>query len=291
MKSKRGWVAINSLKTKNTFGSIFPRDEKMVDVIADHMKRNGYDASQPIIAWDRTEEEGRNALYIVDGHTRKCAAAKAGISPVYVARVKFKNENEALQYAIHNQRDRRNMTDGDLLKCIQLVDNRKPRGGDRKSEGAKSKAQHCANDSGKSAKETAKIVGVKQRQVEKVRTILDHADNKTKKDIEAGKKSVNKAYNEIQQKRSHQKKGGGKKKSKKSAELEQFEKVPVDIEAEKAWLKVIESIRALRSNGGLKIDKLSQQTYDMVIAELYWLHEQDRKLLKKKYAISKRGQT
>jgi hypothetical protein len=53
MDSKRSWIAINRLKTKQTFGSIFPRDEKMVDAIANHMQGYGYDQSQPIIVWDR----------------------------------------------------------------------------------------------------------------------------------------------------------------------------------------------------------------------------------------------
>jgi hypothetical protein len=71
----------------------------MVDAIAEHMRINGYDQSQPIIAWDRTKEEGnKNALYIVDGHTRKCAAAKASISHLYAARVpaKFIPETEMI---------------------------------------------------------------------------------------------------------------------------------------------------------------------------------------------------
>ena len=77
MESKRGWVATNRLKTKQLFGSIFPRDEKMVDAITGHMLANGYDESQPIIIWDRTkEEDSKNALYIVDGHTRKCGPLK-----------------------------------------------------------------------------------------------------------------------------------------------------------------------------------------------------------------------
>ena len=53
MESKRGWVATNRLKTKKIFGSIFPRDEKMVNAIEDHMLTNGYDESQPSIVWDR----------------------------------------------------------------------------------------------------------------------------------------------------------------------------------------------------------------------------------------------
>jgi len=215
MKSKRGWVATNRLKTLKTFGSIFPRDDKMIDAIADHMAANGYDQSQPVVAWDRTKEEGnKNALYIVDGHTRKCAAAQAGISPVYVANVKFASEEEALEYAIHNQRDRRNMTEADLFRCIELVDSRKTRGGDRKSPAAKSKPSTEVIDSGKSsAQKTAEIVKTNRSKVEKARAVLAHADDQTKEDVKDGKKSINKAYTETQQKRREQKNSGARKKT------------------------------------------------------------------------------
>ena len=198
MKSKRGWVKTNRLKTTKIFGSIFPRDEKMVDAIAEHMKLNGYDESQPIIVWDRTEEKNnRNALYIVDGHTRKCSAVSIKLSSVYVARIKFPDEDEALQYAIHNQRDRRNITDADIMRCIEAVDKRKRTG--RKSDAEKLASLEA--NSGKSAEETAKIVGTSKTKVEKARTIIAHADDKTKQEVNEGKKSINKGYNETQQKR------------------------------------------------------------------------------------------
>jgi hypothetical protein len=50
MKSKRSWIATNKLKTKQTFSSIFPRDEKTVDSIAKHMAANSYDASLMLIS-------------------------------------------------------------------------------------------------------------------------------------------------------------------------------------------------------------------------------------------------
>jgi len=167
------------------------------------MAANGYDQSQPIIVWDRTAEEGnKNALYIVDGHTRKCAAAKAGISRVPVVKMNFPTEEEALQYAIHNQRDRRNITDADLIRCIELVDSRKPRGGDRKRDAAKSIGASEPIDFKSSAQQTAGIVGTSEAKVKKARTVIDHADDKTRQEVESGEKSIHKAYQETQQKRS-----------------------------------------------------------------------------------------
>jgi ParB family chromosome partitioning protein len=199
MESKRQWMATNRPKTIQLFRSLFPGNNGLVETIGNHMLDHGYDQSQPIILWDRSEEQGRNALYVVDGHTRLVAAKQVGLSPVYVARVKFPDDEAALQYAIHNQRDRRNMTDAQIWRCIEAVDKLKPRGGDRKSE--KSKASNDAIDSGKSAAKTAKIVGTFQSKVEKARSVMKHADEETQEAVRSGMKSIHKAYTETQQKR------------------------------------------------------------------------------------------
>ena len=44
------------------------------------------------------------------------------IAEVPVIRQEFKDEKEALEYAIHNQRDRRNLSDAELLRCIEAID-------------------------------------------------------------------------------------------------------------------------------------------------------------------------
>jgi ParB family chromosome partitioning protein len=160
---------------------------------------------------DRGRKGSKNALYIVDGHTRKCAAAKAGMSPIYAARVKFTSEDAALEYAIHNQRDRRNMTNEDIFGCIQTMDSRKPRGGDRKSQGAKSKSSSEPIENISSAQQTADIVGTSETKVKKVRSILDHADEQTKRDVESGNKTINKAYQETQQMRRREQENSGKR--------------------------------------------------------------------------------
>jgi ParB family chromosome partitioning protein len=212
---------------------LFPGNNGLVETIGNHMLEHGYDQSQPIILWDRSKEEGRNALYVVDGHTRLVAAKQVGLSPVYVARVKFADENAALQYAIHNQRDRRNMTDADILRCIEAVDKLKPRGGDRKSKLAKSKTSSEAIDSGKSAQKTAGIVGTSKTKVEQARTVMKHADEETKHDVLAGKKSINRAYQETRNKRRPQ-----RKEEKKGAEqYHTFITLPDHLEEKAAMMR------------------------------------------------------
>jgi ParB family chromosome partitioning protein len=201
MESKRQWVATNRPKTVKVFRSLFPGNNGLVATIGNHMREHGYDESQPIILWDRTKEEDRNALYVIDGHTRLVAAKQIGLSRVYVARVKFPNEETALQYAIHNQRDRRNMTDADILRCIDAVDKLKPRGGDRKSESAKSNGSTEPIETKTSAQETADIVGTSETKVKKARTVMRYADASTKNDVLAGKKSLHRAYQKTQNKR------------------------------------------------------------------------------------------
>ena len=89
------------------------------------------------------------------------------------------------------------MSEAELLRCIEAVDKRQERGGDRKSEEAKSKAPSGAFD--KSAEATAKITGVSARKVERARGVL--SDPKEKEDVMAGKKSINQASKDAKAKR------------------------------------------------------------------------------------------
>jgi protein gp37 len=159
----------------------------------------GYDQSQPILVWD----EGQ---VVIDGHTRLKAAQEAGIEDVPVHYKSFGTEDEALAYAIHLQRNRRNLTDAEIIRCIEALDMRKARGGDRKSEDfQKSKAPNGAID--KSAKETAKMIGVSPRKVERARTVLEHAEEPVKEAVKAGELSINRAYQETQDARRAQETG------------------------------------------------------------------------------------
>jgi hypothetical protein len=55
---------------------------------------------------------------------------------------KAADEDEAMDSAIANQGDRRSLNDEKLARLVMVVDKRKQRGGDRKSDEAKSTARN-----------------------------------------------------------------------------------------------------------------------------------------------------
>ena len=184
-------LSTTRIKHRAPFTDLFPVDEEKVEVIAAHMKVNGYDKSQPVTLWDASSgRRGRHELVLIDGHTRLQAAGLSRISTVFAVVVKFPDEEDALEYAIHNQRDRRNLTDGALLKCIAAMDK-------RKQQGARNDLASSDAKLGKSSEQTARIVGTSSRKVEKARTVLSKADEKTKQAVLDGTKSINAAYSEV----------------------------------------------------------------------------------------------
>lgn len=201
---------INSIKTAETFESLFPIDNKILNAVCDHMEDNGYDESQPIVLW-----QGKNI--VIDGHTRLLTAQTVGIENVPVYSINFACEDEALKYAIHIQRDRRNLEDKDLIRLIAEVDKRKETARDEsgkfsavgasepagKSDEAKSKGASETID--RSADVTAEIVGTSSTKVKKARTVIDHADEETKQEVATGDKTINRAYQETQDKRTDKK--------------------------------------------------------------------------------------
>lgn len=226
MKSKRQWMATNRIKTRTPFKDLFPIEEKTVDAVTKHMQDNGYDESQPIIIWDQSTPEVKHGLYIVDGHTRLLAAKKAGLSPVYIARIDFSSEKDALQYAIHNQRDRRNLTDADIMRCVEMLDERKAIQKDDKGKFAVGSSE----PTGRTADKTATVIGTSPTKVKKTRTIIDHADEETKRAVKSGEKSIHKAYEETQ------------KKQKKPRKMVDKEKL-VSPEFKKAWDNMLHEIK------------------------------------------------
>jgi len=104
----------------------------------------------------------------------------------------FADEDDALQYAIGSQRNRRNLKDSEILKCIEELDKRKDRTENFKND--PSKAQDCAL--GKSAQNTAGLLGISARKVEQTRTVMDRASADVKAAVQSGKMSINAAYNQ-----------------------------------------------------------------------------------------------
>ena len=185
---------IQDLIIKPPFSELFSIDENVLQAIVKNILENTYDESQPIVVW-------KDQNIVIDGHTRLKASHLAGRQIISVFNKAFRNEEEALQYAINNQRNRRNMSEAELLRCIEAVDKRQERGGDRKSEEAKSKTSSEVIDKPKSsAEETARIVGTSRAKVERTRTVI--SDPEEKEAVMTGKKSINKASQDAKAKKS-----------------------------------------------------------------------------------------
>ncbi|MBF0548173.1 MAG: hypothetical protein HQM08_27300 [Candidatus Riflebacteria bacterium] len=85
------------------------------------------------------------------------------------------------------------MTDADILRLVKVCDERRTRGGDRKSSEAKSKVPSGTIDNSEpSANKTAETIGTKAHKIKDARIVLTKASPETQKQVESGEKSIRK---------------------------------------------------------------------------------------------------
>lgn len=212
------------IKTHPFFEDLFPIQTELLEKIETDMRKGKYDLSQPVIL---AKWNGQDEPVCIDGHTRLKAAINAGIEELPVWTHEFNSEQEAIEKALKLQQNRRSMSDADILVCVARLDSKRLRGGDRRSEQAKSKPKSDGNENSRSssAKETASIIGTSPRKVEKSRAVLAKGDPDTIAAVRKGEMSINKANQKVQ------KKSG--KKSDKRSELEKTRYlIPEDLLAE-----------------------------------------------------------
>jgi ParB family chromosome partitioning protein len=177
---------IDDIKTASPFRDLFPVRKRVLDDIMWDMRRNGYDNSQPLVLW---KDHGN---IVIDGHTRLSAATKADIYQIPVILKAFADEEDALKYAIACQKNRRNLSDSELVACVVELDKRmsigRPKLDDEKN------AQPCAIN-GRTSQTTADLLGVSARKVEQIRTVMDNANDEIKRMVKTGRMTVNSAYN------------------------------------------------------------------------------------------------
>ena len=171
-----------AIHTASPFKDLFPIREKDLKNIEESMKNNGFNSGLPITLW-----AGHDAI-VVDGHTRLAAAQKLLFAQIPVILKNFKDEAEALKYAIEMQTNRRNLTDAELINCINELDK-------RKSVGRPKKISSDEGISGGSAENTGKLLGISRAKVERIRAINDHASDEIKEAVKSGEMTVNMAYN------------------------------------------------------------------------------------------------
>jgi len=209
-------IPIDVIQTDDRF-QIFPKNsDEVIQAIKEDMEANGYDEASPLVLWGDV---------IIDGHTRFEIATGLGIEEVPCIRYDFENEDLAFDYAIHIQRDRRNLGDEQLFFAIEKVDQKLGRGENlrtyaRDEDGyivKPSKADIGFTGVGKeSRKDTAEKLGIGKTKVQEARTVIDYGDDKIKDEIKSGNKSIHKAYEEVQEKRKEEKERATKEERKES---------------------------------------------------------------------------
>lgn len=178
------------LLTQAPFNSIFPIQTPVLQRIVDRMKKIGFDPAHPILVWKR----GSDAV-VIDGHTRLQAALSLGIRDIPVIFREFDNPGDALDYAVSQQVERRNMTPADMLRYIEAADKLLERGRKKLApNGANSEGHPVPH--GKSAAKLAEVLNVSLRKAERLRKVAREGSDETKKALCNGDISVNKAYND-----------------------------------------------------------------------------------------------
>jgi ParB family chromosome partitioning protein len=177
---------IGDIQTASPFRDLFPIIDKVLEGLYWDMQKNGFDPSKPIVLW-----ESHNSI-VIDGHMRLRAAKKAGLIQVPVVLKKFDTEEEALGYAVHCQRNRRNITDREIIQCIETLDKRK----DKLANLVQNRSEAPDGASGKTSAMTASLLGVSTRKVERARAILDNAPDEVRDAVKAGDMTINSAYNQ-----------------------------------------------------------------------------------------------
>lgn len=143
---------------------IYPIADETLSKIVESMKSKDYDVAEPVTVWLNPEN---NRYEVIDGHTRLKAAKIVGFKTIPCVVKPFTTIEQAVEYAHHRQRDRRNLTPEELLYY------------------ATEKREHKHGE-GRDSDIKAKELGVSRSTIDRLKFI---ADNATPEQLEAYRKS------------------------------------------------------------------------------------------------------
>ena len=177
-KDKMFMMKCTDINIDPEFKALYCQEPEKVQAIAEDMRKNGFDKSQPIIILaDKT---------LIDGHSRLEAAKKAELTEIPVIIKEFDSRNDVLIYMEHLQLDRRNLSESEkmihLEKLLKLKEQAKIEGRDVTEF---------------SDEEIAKKLDVSPRQVQKMKEVEKKASNEQLEAIKRGERSVSQVHTEI----------------------------------------------------------------------------------------------
>lgn len=169
------------------FEKLLAMDDSVVNAMTESMKNEGFKSGHELHIW---AHDGKYIL--IDGHTRRHCAIKAGITSVPCIIHHFATLEEAKKYAIREQTDRRNLSGEALLQAVANFNFEKGKG-------------NAGDEKGKASEIIGKQLGVSSKTVEKARVVLKEATEEQKEAIRKEELSVNQVYNQIRGKASAEK--------------------------------------------------------------------------------------
>lgn len=181
---------LDQLTKAEPFSSLFTIKPEVFKAIKVDMAVNGFDPSKPVNVWRKPD----GTRVLIDGYTRVRAAEELGLLRVTAYEKTFVSEAEALAYAIHTQKDRRNLSDAELLRLIELVD--RPQTGFNTPVAA---IEATDGKPRKTAEVTADTIGTSRAKVERARTVL--SDPEEAAAVRRGEKSIHQAAETAKAKR------------------------------------------------------------------------------------------
>lgn len=191
-------LSLDQITKAEPFSSLFMIKHEVLAAITDDMKAHGFDPSKPVNVWKKAD----GTRILIDGYTRVSAAEALGLLHVTAYEKTFASEAEALAYAIHTQRDRRNLSDVEILRLVQLID--RPQTGFKQSLTGNELLAISSNEpiggAIRSTSElTAEALGISNAKVKRARAVL--VDPKQTAAVLAGGKTIHQAAQDAKTKR------------------------------------------------------------------------------------------
>lgn len=169
------------------FEKLLAMDDSVVNAMTESMKTEGFKPGHELHIW---AHDGK--FILIDGHTRRHCAIKAGLTSVPCIIHHFDTLEEAKKFAIREQTDRRNLSGEALLQAVANFNFEKGKG-------------NAGDEKGKASEIIGKQLGVSSKTVEKARVVLKEASEEQKEAIRKEELSVNQVYNQIRGKASSEK--------------------------------------------------------------------------------------
>ncbi len=184
------------VKFHDSFKGLLSIDEDLVESMRYDMDVEGYKLSKPIVlaTWPGQEDP-----VLIDGHNRVQAGVRSGIERIPYVIERFDDIEGALEYVATVQAKRRHTDQWVLYQLIVAVDSPMDRGGDRRSDEAKSKGPNGPIETRwrNSAQRTAFIVHTNETTVKRARRIHREGTPDIFQALKEGKMTISQAEKAI----------------------------------------------------------------------------------------------